>query len=299
MLGGRVGPGNGKHPDRQATDDRKVAGPDSGAATTVRRPGRRSSHGRVATPRSRLDKTVALGAAGVAAGGWWWTARMSHSMGDSAMSDGIAARGDADPVTFAAFAVSWVAMMAAMMLPAVAPVLSLYRAAAAGGRVAPVPFFAGGYLAAWAAVAVPAYLAWRELEGRVPDAAPFAGRLAGGLLVVAATWQLSPLKSACLRHCRSPLSFFLRHSARAAHPGGALWMGAAHGAVCVGCCWALMAVVVATGTTSLLWLAALAVLVFVERNTRVGERVAMAAAVPLAAGGVVLVVHPRWLVALT
>jgi predicted metal-binding membrane protein len=119
------------------------------------------------------------------------------------------------------------------------------------------------------------------------------------VLLAAAVWQLTPLKSVCLRHCRSPLSFFLRHGRAAARPLGALQMGAAHGAFCVGCCWALMAILVAMGTMNLGWMALLAGLIFVEKNATVGERVALVAAAAFVTVGTVLLAAPRLLTALT
>src|SRR4051794_14700172 len=105
-------------------------------------------------------------------------------------------------MTFAAFLVAWVAMMAAMMLPAILPVVRLYARAAARGTVAPVAVFLAGYAAVWSAIGVPAYVAWHALDGQLADASPTAGRIAGVVLAAAAVYQLSPLKSVCLRHCR-------------------------------------------------------------------------------------------------
>ena len=167
-------------------------------------------------------------------------------------------------LSFEGFLVAWLAMMAAMIFPAIAPVLSLYRQAAARGRVAPVPFFAVAYLVVWAVLAVPAYIAWRALQDPLANGATWAARLAGVVLLAAAGWQVTPLKSVCLRHCRSPLSFFLRYGGAARRPRGAFRMGAAHGAFCVGCCWVLMAILVAMGTMNLGWMAVLAGLIFLE-----------------------------------
>ena len=161
----------------------------------------------------------------LAVAGWWWSARMA---GDMTGADGT--------ISLGAFVLAWAAMMAAMMLPAVLPVVRLYARVAANGRAAPVPFFLGGYLGLWTAAAVPGYLAWHELEIPLAEGQARAGRLAGATLLAAALWQLTPLKSVCLRHCRSPLGFFLRFGARIRGPAGALRMGAAHGAFCFACC---------------------------------------------------------------
>lgn len=225
----------------------------------------------------------------VAAVGWWWSIHSAHAMTGS-MSDDM--RMGAASMTFAAFLVAWVAMMAAMMLPAILPVVRLYARAAARGTVAPVGVFLAGYAAVWSAIGVPAYLAWRALDGELADATPLAGRVAGVVLAAAALYQLSPLKSVCLRHCRSPLSFFMHHSNHLDRPSGAVVAGARHGLFCLGCCWMLMAVLVAFGTMQLWWMAALATLILLEKTTRIGERVAVAAGLGFAALGVVLLIHP-------
>ncbi len=240
---------------------------------------------------------------GLAAVGWWWSARVAAEMtGDRMapmpmdsmsgdMSDG-AMGSMAGPMSFAAFVVAWVAMMAAMMLPAILPVVMLYARAAGRGTVAPLPFFVGGYLALWTTLAIPAYLAWRALEMPLADGQAWAGRVAGATLLVAAVWQISPLKSACLRHCRSPLGFFMRYAKRLRRPGSALRMGVVHGAFCIGCCWALFAVLVATGSMSVLWLAVFTALIVLEKNSRYGERIALAAAPVLAVLGAALLISP-------
>lgn len=238
---------------------------------------------------------VLIGLAGV---GWWWSAQVAAEMTGGAMEPMAGERTDggmgpmAGPMSLGAFAVAWVAMMAAMMLPAILPVVMLYARAAARGTVAPVPFFIAGYLALWTVLAVPAYLAWRALEMPLADGRAWAGQVAGATLLVAALWQVSPLKSVCLRHCRSPLGFFMRYGERLRRPGGALGMGVLHGAFCIGCCWALFAVLVATAGMSLLWLVAFTALIVLEKNFRYGERVALAAAPALAALGIALLISP-------
>ena len=234
--------------------------------------------------------------------GWWWSARMASAMSSAASAmdgmDGMDGMGGT-AISLASFVVAWSAMMAAMMAPAIAPVVKLYGRAAAAGRVAPLPFFVAGYLAVWTSMALPAFFAWRALLGPIADARPWAGRLAGLVLVAAAIWQLTPLKSVCLRHCRSPISFFLRFGSNAARASGALRMGVAHGAFCIGCCWALMAVLVALGTMNLAWMAALALLIVLEKNARAGERIASLAAMAFAAVGVLLLIRPETLSTLT
>jgi predicted metal-binding membrane protein len=167
----------------------------------------------------------------------------------------------------------WVVMMAAMMFPSVAPTVVMYdrlraghrdkgKGAAADGTV----LFVAGYLFVWAAVGVGAYglvelgrelspgwLAWDE-----------AGRyVTGGVIVAAAVYQLTPAKEACLVKCRSPFMFLAE---RWRHGGlGGLKLGAAHGAWCVGCCWALMAALFAVGLMSLGWMAVIAAFIAAEK----------------------------------
>jgi predicted metal-binding membrane protein len=232
--------------------------------------------------------------------GWWWSVRMA---GDVHGSGGDMARMDSmsggDVLSLGAFLLAWLAMMAAMMFPAVWPVVRLYGRAAAAGRVAPLPAFVAGYIGVWTALGLPGYLGWRVLMDPIAQGQTWAGRLAGVVLVVAAVWQVTPLKSVCLRHCRSPISFFLRFGRSVTRPLGALRMGARHGLYCLGCCWALMAVLVAVGTMNVAWMAGLALLILLEKNAPHGERIAVAAAVVFVALGVVLVVHPSTLTALT
>lgn len=246
---------------------------------------------------------------GLAAVGWWWSARMAADMTTSGSPpmdgmagmdgmDGMAGMGS-HVIGLGAFIMAWLAMMTAMMFPAISPVVKLYGRAAAAGRVAPLPFFVAGYIAVWTSIGVPAYFAWRALMDPIAQARPWAGRLAGVVLLAAAVWQLTPLKAMCLRHCRSPISFFLRFGANVARPSGALRMGVAHALFCLGCCWALMAVLVAVGTMNLAWMAVLALLIMIEKNAPVGERAATIAAAVFAGAGVLLLLRPETLTTLT
>lgn len=232
----------------------------------------------------------------LAAAGWWWSQRMAADVTGGAMGgmDGMQAG-----MAFGAFVVAWVAMMAAMMLPAVLPVVRLYGHAAARGRAAPTAFFVLGYLVVWSVMAAPAYLAWSALEAPLAEGRPWVARVAGVTFLVAAVWQFTPLKTLCLRHCRSPLGFFLRFGGSIRRPLGAARMGAAHGAFCFGCCWAIFAVLVVLGTMSLMWMAALTALIILEKNAPHGERVALAVGAALAVVGVLLLVDTSTLVHLT
>ena len=198
-----------------------------------------------------------------------------------------------------AFLVAWLAMMTAMMFPAISPIVGLYGKARAMGRVAPLLAFLAGYTTLWSALGVPGYVGWRALMDPIAEGRPWAGRLAGVVLVAAAAWQITPVKSLCLGHCRSPKSCFLRFRRSVTRPVDAFYMGVTSGLYCLGSCWALMAVLVAVGTMNLGWMAALALLILLEKNAPYGERIAVAAGVLLFTLGAVLVVHPSTLTALT
>ncbi|HVB71873.1 MAG TPA: DUF2182 domain-containing protein [Acidimicrobiales bacterium] len=232
----------------------------------------------------------------LAAAGWWWSARMAgHMTGGRSMGMQMS------PISLslAAFVAAWVAMMGAMMFPAVLPVVLTYRRAALRHRVAPTAAFVLGYLIVWSAVGVPSYFAWRELQGPIAADETWAARLAGGVFIVAAAYQLSPYKSACLRHCRTPMSFFMRQRHDLRTVNGAARAGTQHGLLCLGCCWALMAVLVALGTMNIAWMVALAALIFVEKVTPQGELIARLVAMALLAFGLGFVIHPALLGRLT
>lgn len=245
----------------------------------------------------RRETWIPLGLILGAAAGWWWSLRMADGMAvPGEMSAGGAAM---DALSLGAFLVAWSAMMAGMMFPAISPVVKLYARAANAGSVAPLPIFVAGYLALWTAIGVPAYLAFRGLEVPLMEARPWAGRLAGGTLLLAAAWQLTPLKAVCLRHCRSPMSFFMRSGQGIDRPSGALRLGVVHGAYCLGCCWAMFAALVALGTMHVGWMIGLAVLIILEKNGPHGEAVAVAGGLGFAAVGTLLMIDPAFITSIT
>lgn len=237
---------------------------------------------RSATARTSLElPTLALLALATAA--WWLTATL-----DSGMRDDMTMA----PMALLPFLGAWATMMAAMMLPAVTPVVRLYQRAAAAGRVAPTGYFALAYLAVWVLSGVPAYLLWRLLSMPLEEGATWALRLAGATLLVAGAYQLTPLKRACLRHCRSPMSYFMRLRGSLATAAGAFRAGSLHAAYCGGCCAALMVVLVAAAAMNLWWAALIAVGVFIERNVRWGAGFATGFGVVMAVLGAAVVLHP-------
>lgn len=181
----------------------------------------------------------------------------------------------------------WWVMMIAMMAPSAAPMILLYagvtRHEQKSGRLAagvvPTAGFAAGYLIAWLVFSVLATVLQFSLEqaGLVHSMLMWSlnSWLSAALLFAAGLYQLTPYKQACLRHCRSPAHFLSAHW----RPGqlGAIRMGVEHGAYCVGCCWALMALLFVGGIMNLLWIAGLSVLVLLEKVVPRGERIARAA----------------------
>lgn len=245
-------------------------------------------HGVVDRPVMRYGVTAALLTAAVL--GWWWSVRMADDMRADGM-DGMNMSAES-AMSAVGFLVAWLAMMVAMMFPAVTPVVKLYARAAGQHRVAPLPYFVGGYLIVWTLLGVPAYFAWRALEMPLADGVLWAGRVAGGTLIAAGVWQLTPLKELCLNHCRSPMSFFLRYGGRIGRPVGAARMGVSHGLYCVGCCWAMFAVLVAVGTMNIAWMLVLTVLIVIEKTYRHGERAATVAGVAFLCLGTALLATP-------
>jgi predicted metal-binding membrane protein len=209
----------------------------------------------LAAARTRLGLIAILVA--LAALAWWSTVRTMAGMG---ASPGVALG------ALGWFVGVWVVMMAAMMLPAVSPTVALYaRMTRKRNPDRPIAFTAG-YLVVWGAAGVGAYGLY-EL-GQSALGAQLAwhagGRwFAGGVLALAALYELTPLKNVCLSKCRSPFGFLLgawREGVR-----GAFAMGSRHAAWCLGCCWALMAALFALGVMSILWMAVVAGLITIEK----------------------------------
>jgi predicted metal-binding membrane protein len=192
---------------------------------------------------------------------------------------------------FGALWLMWTVMMVAMMLPSATPVallvLGTYRRRGdQPGHVRSVLFVAG-YLFVWglySALAASAQVVMRRAALLSPDMMTSSQILAGGILVVAGIYQWLPIKDACLTHCRSPIDFLTRHW-REGH-GGALAMGARHGTVCVGCCWALMTLLFVAGVMNLLWVAAISVFVLLEKSLHTGRWTSRLAGVALCLWGI-------------
>ena len=195
----------------------------------------------------------------------------------------------------AGFVWAWVVMMTAMMLPAVAPVVGLYARAARRGVVAAVPIFVSGYLLVWVASALPAYAVSRAVTGPLMAGEPWVGRATGAALLLAAGYQFTPLKAVCLRHCRSPMSFFLSRTTSLSRPGTAFGAGVGHGIHCLGCCWAIMGVLVVLGGMQLGWALALAAVLSLEKLAPWGAAAGRAAAGVAVLLGLTLLAQPSLL----
>ena len=242
-----------------------------------------------AATRTRLGLIALL--VGLAVLGWWWTIERMQGMDGGPWTD---------LGTFSWFLGVWVVMMAAMMFPSLAPTVALYsRMTRSRSPVAPL-FFTSGYLVAWASVGVLAF-ALAVAGGRISGGVlswDRAGRwVAGATLLVAAVYELTPLKDVCLGKCRSPLGFLLGSWREGA--AGGLQMGIRHGGWCIGCCWALMASLFALGVMSIVWMAFVAGLIAFEKLIPSRRAATYGTAGVLLVLGVLLLAAPDVVPALT
>ena len=220
---------------------------------------------------------------------WVVTLQQAHGMGVGPGSMGL---------SVLAFIALWVVMMAAMMFPSVAPMVVVWIRTVsirptARQRVGGVTMFLGGYLIAWAAFGVVAYGAL-VMTGRLADRSPTAAKWLGvAIFAAAGIYQLTPLKAACLRHCRSPVGS-LFHYASFTGPARDLRVGMHHGAYCVGCCWGLMVVLIAVGAMNVAVMAALAAVILIEKVWAYGPRFAVVAGVVLLGAAAIAPWNP-WL----
>lgn len=197
------------------------------------------------------------------------------------------------------FVLAWQVMIAAMMLPSSLPLVRGFRVVAAGqpapGRA--LAAFLGGYAVVWTVFGAAAFtgdLAVHRTVDAVPWLAAHPWLIAGGVLGIAGVFQFSSLKDRCLRECRSPGAFLLRHYRRRG-AGAAFRLGGWHGVFCVGCCWALMLVMFAAGVANLWWMAALTALMVFEKTAPTGRRGVSITGVVLLVLAALVLAHPGWL----
>lgn len=230
----------------------------------------------------------------LAALAWWYIAHTAATMGAHAgMSMPRASAWDLGETL--GLAVMWIVMMIAMMIPSVAPVILLFAGVSRRRRVqgvlaTPVWVFTLGYLLVWTGYAILAALTQSALHSAAllsPAMASASPMLGGAILVLAGLYQWLPVKGACLAHCRSPLGFFSTEWREGV--SGALLMGFRHGSYCVGCCWALMALLFVTGVMNLLWVVAIAGFVLIEKVVPKGRQLGRITGVLLAGWGVWMV----------
>ena len=245
------------------------------------------------------DRWVVLAAlAAVVALAWAYLARVVLAQPAMDM-DAVAMAAMPPPVWdagyFAATLAMWIVMMIGMMLPSAAPTVLLFDALRMHGDPGrrrdhrATAIFAAGYVLAWVAFSVFATTAQWALSATKLLSAMMAGKsplFAGSLLVIAGVYQFTRWKTACLSQCRSPAEFLVRHG----RPGplGPLLMGVQHGVQCIGCCWALMALLFAFGVMNLLWVAALAVFVFIEKLTPAGPLIGRIGGLLMIGAGLVM-----------
>jgi predicted metal-binding membrane protein len=254
---------------------------DQAASASITRPAQ------AVPPRQLALPWLAVGV--LAAIAWVVTLMLTRSMGNGPGTMGL---------TLAPFLGLWLVMMAAMMLPSVAPVAVLWTRLIAGApagseRVLRMSLFLAGYLLVWTSVGAVAFAVLTGTE-RLLTASPTGAKWLGVVIFVAAgVYQLTPWKDWCLRQCRSPIGaliYYLGFKGR----GRDLRVGLHHGATCTGCCWGLMILLVAVGVMNVVAMAALAVVIFAEKLWRHGKPFGQAVGIVLVAAGVLAIWYP-WL----
>ena len=238
---------------------------------------------------------VVVGVAGVTALAWAYMVYLAQSSGDMGSGMAMAQLQSWSAADFGFMFLMWWVMMIGMMVPTAAPMILLFatvnrRRREQQGPCVPTAVFLSGYLLVWGGFAGAATVGnWALhvnslLSSTMGEST--SAYLGGGLLIAAGLFQWSRLKYVCLTHCRSPLSFLMsdwREGVR-----GALRMGFKHGIYCVGCCWVLMGLLFVLGVMNLLWIAALAAFVLLEKVVPAGQRLSKATGLLLVGWGVVV-----------
>src|SRR5262245_55485732 len=248
----------------------------------------------------RRDRTVVVAALVVVIALCWLWIVLGAGMGMSAIEmtrmsrDMLMTPATWTPAYAILMLLMWWVMMVAMMLPSAAPTLLIVarisrRESVAQGPWARTGCFAAGYLTVWAGFsAVATALQWALERSELLSAmmVPTAIWLGAAILIAAGLWQVTPIKHACLRHCRSPIGFLTGHWR--AGSAGAFRMGLEHGTYCLGCCWFLMALLFFGGVMNLWWIGGLAAYVLMEKVTPIGRWLGYVVGVGLIAWGAYL-----------
>jgi predicted metal-binding membrane protein len=259
---------------------------------------------RASSPLRRRELIAVLSAlAGIVVLAWLYLVRVASSMAMPMSMPGMSMPMDMagvrpwGPAEFAMTFLMWAVMMVGMMVPTAMPMTLIYmgvvrKAKEDGTVVAPTLAFVAGYIAVWGLFSLAATATQWGLESvallspMMVSASPLLG---AGLLVLAGAYQLTPAKHACLSHCRSPVHFIAEHWRQGVV--GALRMGASHGLYCLGCCWALMLLLFVGGVMNLVWIAAIAFFVLLEKALPRGRVPSWVAGAMMIAAGVVLFVR--------
>lgn len=242
---------------------------------------------------------VLAGLAAITLLSWLYLLSMAGDMGTMSMPEAMAGA-QIQPwstTDFALMFLMWTVMMVAMMVPSAAPLILIYarvyrREKEQGRPFTPTAAFAAGYLLAWTVFSLIATVLQWALERAAllsPMMVSKSNYLGAVILIAAGVYQLTPLKHACLAHCRSPMSFIMQHWRTGTR--GALRMGMEHGLFCVGCCWFLMGLLFVGGVMNLLWVAAIAAFVLVEKVVPRGKVVAIASGVGFSVAGLWMGTH--------
>jgi predicted metal-binding membrane protein len=239
----------------------------------------------------RLQKTLLISLVSVSAAAW-----VASQAFQADMTRAMAAPYSALSVSL--FVAVWTTGMAAMMFPAISPLVLLYNKLArnsdsnvtlmveGGGYPVKMALFVGCYLAVWALAGLALLLGWSLLLNSAVEATGLSVAIYGSILIAAGVYQFSPLKAKCLGYCESPMSFFMRKWRSGT--AGAVTMGTYHGLYCLGCCWPYFLLMVALGWMDILWMALFAGIIFGEKLWSQGIWVARAAGGGLAIAGMVI-----------
>src|SRR5438477_637685 len=203
---------------------------------------------------------------------------------------GSMGRGGIAMVGAALFLITWLVMMVAMMFPSVAPMTLAFASVtrSRGEGIVPTAVFVLGYLLVWTAAGVVPLVVLQTASHIWMTPPSWLPRLGGAVIVIAGIYQFTPLKDICLRACRSPMGFTLGHDFGSG-PASAVRAGASHGFYCLGCCWALMAVLAVLGLMNIAWMAVFAAVFFIEKNVRGGELLSRVVGAACIVGGLAII----------
>jgi len=245
---------------------------------------------------SRARRAILTALLGVSALAWVYLALEAARMAAMPMADmpEMLAMRPWHAADFVLVFLMWAIMMVGMMVPSVIPMTLIYaavarRAAREQNPIAPTAVFVSGYVLMWTLFSLGATITQWALERAAllsPMMVSNSPALGSAVLIAAGLYQFTPFKDSCLSHCRAPAQFFAAHWRPGT--GGALRMGLEHGAFCLGCCWALMALLFVGGVMNLLWVAAIALFVLLEKVLPFGPRGGRLAGLAMIAAGLVL-----------